>query len=72
MLGKINEFIIKNFLFLANHSNGIVIIKKVILLNPKNYLHEILKKILLENALNLIENAYGNYALQVAVEVNNY
>ena len=69
-LENILNFISENFLFLSNNSNGLCIVKKTIILEYKlkgerfNYL----KKILINKALELIQNPYGNYALQTAID----
>ena len=53
---------------MACHINGICIVKKLILMTHKKELHEKLKKIIKENALNLIVHQYGNYVIQVIME----
>lgn len=53
----------------ANNINSLCIIKKLIVIS-KNY--EIRKKILdkiISNLDNLIQNAHGNYSIQVALEM---
>ena len=57
-----------NFLNLANHINGICIVKKILSLTHKKDIHEKLKKIINENALILIQHIYGNYVIQIVVE----
>ena len=67
----ISNFILENFLLLVNNSNGLCIVKQLILLEykrkkEKNF--QILKKLLIENSLILIQNPFGNYALQIAID----
>ena len=60
--------LIDYFEILANNANGLCVAKLVILCkNPEN-----LKKLhwkIVENALSLVQNPYGNYAIQKALEV---
>ena len=65
---EIIDFVYNNFIDLACHINGICIVKKLILMTHKKELHEKLKKIIKENALNLIVHQYGNYVIQVIME----
>ena len=55
---------------IANNCNGLCVAKKIIIhaTNP-NTLSKILKKIL-ENGINLIQNSFGNYVIQAALDVN--
>lgn len=71
LISHIYEVVIQNYLLLANNQNGLCIAKKVII-HARNIetLQEIRNKIA-SNLLNLIQNAYGNYAIQVAFEVIN-
>ena len=67
----ISNFILDNFVFLVQNSNGLCIVKKEIIIeykrkNGNNFKR--LKKLLIENTLILIENPFGNYALQIAVD----
>ena len=66
--GFIFDFVENNFLNLANHINGICIVKKILSLTHKKDIHEKLKKIINENALILIQHIYGNYVIQIVVE----
>ena len=66
--GFIFDFVEKNFLNLSNHINGICIVKKILSLTHKKDIHDKLKKIIKENAFNLIQHSYGNYVIQVIVE----
>ena len=64
----IYSYISDNFLSLANNANGICLVKKILTFTQKKNLHEKIKKIVKENAFNLIEHPYGNFVIQVIVE----
>ena len=64
----IYSYISDNFLNLANNANGICLVKKILTFTQKKNLHEKIKKIVKENAFNLIEHPYGNFVIQVIVE----
>ena len=66
--GFIFNYVSNNFLYLANHINGICIVKKILSLTHKKDIHEKLKKIINENAFNLIQHIYGNYVIQIIIE----
>ncbi len=66
----ISNFILDNFVFLVNNSNGLCVVKKEILIEykiKKNNFQK-LKNLLVENSLILIQNPFGNYALQTAID----
>ena len=65
---EIIDFVYNNFIDLSYHINGICVVKKLILMTHKKDLHKKLKKIIYDNALNLIVHQYGNYVIQVIVE----
>jgi hypothetical protein len=65
---EIIEHICNNFIELAYNSNGICLVKKILLMTHKIDLHKNLKKLINENALNLIVHQYGNYAIQTIIE----
>ena len=65
---EIIDFVYNNFIDLAYHINGICIVKKLLLMTHRKELHQKLKKIIIENALNLIIHQYGNYVIQVIFE----
>ena len=68
----IYELVLQNFLFLACHSNGLCATKKVISCSRDiNYILAI-QKILLENSMMLVQNSYGNYSIQTALEKWDY
>ena len=62
------EYVSNNFLNLSNNINGICIVKKILSLTYKKEIHEKLKKIINENAFNLIQHSYGNYVIQIIIE----
>ena len=66
--GFIFDYVENNFLNLSNHINGICIVKKILSLTHKKEIHEKLKKIINENAFNLIQHPYGNYVIQIIIE----
>lgn len=68
-LQHIYETIIKNFLFLTNNSNGLCVIKKIIAKAQTPESQFIIRNILSENSMTLVQNPYGNYAIQAALEV---
>ena len=61
-------YISDNFLNLANNANGICLVKKILTFTQKKNLHEKIKKIVKENAFNLILHPYGNFVIQIIVE----
>ena len=65
---EIIEYICENFLKLAYNNNGICLVKKILLMTHKKDLHIKLKKLVFDNALNLIVHQYGNYAIQIIIE----
>ena len=64
----IYSYIFDKFLYLANNNNGICIIKKILAFTNKKNLHEKLKSIVIENALYLIQQSYGNFVIQIIIE----
>ena len=67
----IYNYIIDNFLELAKNNNGICIVKKILSFTHKKNLHDKLKVIVKENALQLISHPYGNFVIQVVVDCWN-
>ena len=65
---EIIGFICENFIELACDMNGICLVKKILLMTHKKELHQKLKKLIFDDALNLIVHQYGNYAIQTIVE----
>jgi hypothetical protein len=65
---EIIDYVYKNFIDLSFHINGICIVKKLLLMTHKKSLHNDIKKIIYDNAMNLIVHQYGNYVIQTIVE----
>ena len=61
--------VINNFMYLANHSNGLCVVKKVIIHATNIDTLNELKDLIIDNAMYLIQNPYGNYVIQVAFDV---
>ena len=61
-------YIVNNFLDLANNSNGICIVKKILSFTHKKNIHDKLKVIVKENGLQLISHPYANFVIQIVVE----
>jgi hypothetical protein len=70
-LKEIFIFITDNFIFLANHVNGLCLVKKILIIQYQNNSYSSLKKIIMEKCSELIENPYGNYALQIVIDYWN-
>ena len=62
------NFITENLIFLSNHPNGLCLVKKTLVLQYKKEFYQIIKQKLIDNAYELIENSYGNYALQIVID----
>jgi hypothetical protein len=60
--------VIEHFILLANHANGLCLAKKILINEYKSENFLYLKTLLKEQCLSLIENPFGNYALQVVIE----
>ncbi len=56
-------------MLLANHMKGLCVIKKAIQQVKCSYLFDHFEKVIAYNALALVHNPYGNYAIQTAFEV---
>ena len=67
-IGEIIEYVYNNFIDLSFHINGICIVKKLLLMTHKKDLHKKIKKIIYDNAIDLIVHQYGNYVIQTIVE----
>lgn len=70
IIKDISSHILDNFVYLANNSNGLCVAKKLIFLEYKNLNFPRLMQIMLENSIQLIQNPYGNYAIQIAIDVS--
>ena len=64
----IYNYIVDNFVDLANNNNGICIVKKILTFTHKKNIHDKIKIIVKENALQFISHPYGNFVIQVIVE----
>jgi hypothetical protein len=64
----IYNYIIENFLDLANNNNGICVVKKILTFTHKKNIHDRLKVIIKDNALQLIIHPYANFVIQIVVE----
>ena len=62
------DYVEKNFLNLSSHINGICIVKKILSLTNKIDIHNKLKKIIIENSIDLIQHSFGNYVIQIIIE----
>lgn len=72
LIEPITFTISQNFLFLAKNPNGLCIIKKIIIVENKRKNHLIIQKSIEDNALLLVQDPYGNYALQTVLTYWNY
>ena len=68
IIQPISDAILQNFLFLANNPNGLCVIKKAIIVEKNQPNFEKYKAEIAKNALLLIQNPYGNYALQAVLD----
>lgn len=59
-------------MLLANHMKGLCVIKKAIQQVKCTDLFDKFGKIIADNALALVHNPYGNYAIQTAFEVRKF
>ena len=62
------DYVYNNFMDLSFHINGICIVKKLLIMTHKKDLHKKIKKLIYDNAHNLIVHQYGNYVIQTIVE----
>ena len=62
------SYISDNFLKMAYNINGICIIKKILSFTEKIHLQNKIKKIIVDNAFELIQHSYGNFVVQKVVE----
>lgn len=56
-------------MLLANHMKGLCVVKKVIQQAKNLELQTKIRNIISDNALALVHNPYGNYAIQTALDV---
>ncbi len=64
----IYNYIVDNFIDLANNNNGICIVKKILTFTHKKLIHDKIKTIIKENGLQLISHPYANFVIQIVVE----
>ncbi len=70
-LKEIFNFITENLIFLSKHVNGLCLVKRILIIEYENNNYLTLKNILINKSLELIENPYGNYALQIVIDYWN-
>jgi hypothetical protein len=70
LIGFIYEIAIESFMTLANNANGLCIIKIIMIDASKKETIEKLKKLIIDNCMYLIENPYGNYTIQIVLDVS--
>ena len=70
-LKEIFNFITENLIFLSKHVNGLCLVKRILIIEYENNNYLTLKNILINKSLDLIENPYGNYALQIVIDYWN-
>ena len=70
-LNEMFNFITENFIFLSKHVNGLCLVKRILIIEYENNNYLTLKNILINKSLDLIENPYGNYALQIVIDYWN-
>ena len=68
LLSSVSQSILANFIYLANNPNGLCAVKQEIILEKNRTNFENLKQIVSANSLLLIQNPYGNYALQAVAD----
>lgn len=63
------DVVLNNLSNMVYNVSGLGVVKKVITHMTSEKTCKIIRDYLLENSLNLIQNSYGNYAIQGAIEV---
>ncbi len=71
MLKEYYDKILFNISKLVINASGLGVVKRLIMHMKTRRTFEIVHDFLLKNSLMLVQNAYGNYALQAAIEVSN-
>ena len=61
-------FISNNFIQLAFNNNSICVIKKLLSLNLNNYLHDLIKNLVIQHSNEFILHPCGNFVIQSIVE----
>lgn len=70
LISFIYRLSMENFMLMSNNANGLCVIKKVLIHTSKNETIEIFKRLIIENCIYLIQNPYGNYTIQIVLDVN--
>jgi hypothetical protein len=70
MITNIYDYVLRNFLALANTSTGLVITKKIIMNASLPLSQKRLQILLINNFNTLIQHPFGNYTIQAALDVN--
>ena len=65
------QFVLDNFMFLVNNANGLCLVKKVIVIEYKRDFFPRLKQEITNASIVLIQNPFGNYALQTCIDLWN-
>lgn len=68
LIANVITTIIDNFTTLANNVNGLTVCKKLIVSNQSMETRRRVQQQIIDNAIVLIQNPFGNYALQSAFE----
>lgn len=63
------NYVLENFVLLANNINSLCVVKKVIVCAKSNGMRKRILNKLIESSEQIIQNAHGNYSIQVAIEV---
>ncbi len=66
---EIYNYVLENFVTLANNINSLCVVKKVIICAKSASMRKRILDKIIESIELIIQNAHGNYAIQVAIEV---
>jgi len=66
---EIYNYVLENFVTLANNINSLCVVKKVIICAKSPLMRKKILDKIIESIDLIIQNAHGNYAIQVAIEV---
>lgn len=64
------DVVVENFMLIANHNSGLCVTKKLIIHCTREDTIEKIKQVIVNNAIYLIQNPYGNYAIQMVLDVS--
>ena len=56
---------------LVLNASGLGIIKRIIVHHESKRTYKLVSEFLIKNSLMLVQNPYGNYAIQVAIDVSH-